>query len=53
MGICEWIKINFNLLSKAENYVKTEYCLPLGSDYLNRQLLPFLCSGTINALQKE
>ena len=38
---------------KTENEIKTEYCLPLGSDYLNRQSATFLFSATTNTAQKE
>lgn len=31
----------------------SEYCLFLGSDYLNNNQLPFLFSETINTAQKE
>ena len=33
--------------------MKTEDCLPLGSDYLNRQSATFFISATINTAQKE
>ena len=33
--------------------LKTEYCLSLGSDDLNRQSAAFLFSETINTAQKE
>jgi len=33
--------------------MKTEYCLLLGSDYLNRQSATFLFSETINTAQKK
>ena len=33
--------------------MKTEYCLFLGSDYLNRQSATFLILETINIAQKE
>lgn len=39
--------------AKQKNDMKIEYCLPLGSDYLNGQSATFLFSETINTTQKE